>query len=374
MPARKRQYPLNYRYEEISYITQRWMHGQSCALVGVGSAGKTNLLQHLLDQPTKTEYLRGDANNLLSIVIDSNLLGPLTPLDQANAVQMRCWSGYELMLHQAFMAAYPFAGLTPAATQRFTESYRALQEGANPLLGYMALRYFELGIGTLIDAGMRLVFVFDEFDEMLRQMPPQFFQALRGLRDAHKKRLSYTVFTRSPLTVLVDRLKLPRQALEPFVELFTDSVRYLGPFNDTDAQAMLAELNQKVSHPWPADVIDALHHATGGYAGMMRAGFSVLPALPHPITNTEDMAKFLVACPAPSTEAETLWKGLTLSEQRILKAVVKLKGYSISKETEQAMHMLVQKRLLRTDKASQQLVIEPPLFREFVRTDSSMVV
>ncbi len=56
MPAYRRQ-PLEVRREEVSYGMQRWKSGGSCALVGIGSIGKSNLLHHLANtevQPIPT--------------------------------------------------------------------------------------------------------------------------------------------------------------------------------------------------------------------------------------------------------------------------------------------------------------------------------
>jgi len=372
MPTR-RQHPPHYRREEVDLIARKWQHGLSCSIVGVGSAGKSNLLQHLLEPTTRSIYLGETAAMLYPVVIDSNLLGPLTPLDQPDAEQMRCWSGYELMLHQTYMALYPFRQLSAETNERFRASYTALHEGGNPLLSYMALRYFELALSALIDSGLRLVFIFDEFDEMLYQLPPRFFQALRGLRDGHKRRLSYTAFTRSPLPILTEQMRR-QAALEPFTELFTDHLIYLGPFNQTDADQMLAELNEKVDPRWPAEMLALLRQATGGYAGMLRAGFSALPALSHTITTPEQMAAFLVTFPAPVTEVVTLWKGLTVSEQKLLKAVSMQRKYTITDETRSALQMLLQKRLLRLDRNTDPaLSIQPPLLAEFIRRDPPLL-
>ena len=57
-----RKQPLEFRKEEVSYVMKRWQAAESCALIGVGSVGKTNLLQHLIDPdgtPTPTELALG---------------------------------------------------------------------------------------------------------------------------------------------------------------------------------------------------------------------------------------------------------------------------------------------------------------------------
>ncbi len=100
---------------------------------------------------------------------------------------MRCWAGYELLMHRLFLAFYPFDMLPENEANRFYETYLALQNGTNPLYAYMALRYFEVGLQFFLRQGYKIVFMFDEFEEMLKQLPVKFFQTLRGIRDANKR-------------------------------------------------------------------------------------------------------------------------------------------------------------------------------------------
>jgi hypothetical protein len=62
----------------------------------------------------------------------------------------------------------------------------------------------------------------------------------------------------------------------------------------------------------------------------------------------------------------TIWTSLSPSEQVVLKAVARLAPYNVTAETELAVTMLVQKKLLRLNKTQQKLEIEPPVFRAFI--------
>ncbi len=67
--------------------------------------------------------------------------------------------------------------------------------------------------------------------------------------------------------------------------------------------------------------------------------------------------------------ARPIWTSLNRSEQYVLKAVARLTPYNVSPETEHAVAMLMQKRLLRLDKSQQRLEIAPPVFRVFVASN-----
>ncbi|MDQ7034751.1 MAG: hypothetical protein Q9P01_07915 [Anaerolineae bacterium] len=337
------------------------------SLVGVGSVGKSNLLQHLADEDVQVHFMGDRAKNFKPIMIDPNLLGPI---DSGETEQIRCWAGYELMMHRLYLSFYPFDVLGSEVSS-FIDVYQALQDGTNPLYAYMGLRYFELGLEFFLRRGIQLVFMFDEFEELFRQMPPKFFQTLRGLRDNHKSRLSFLAFSREPIPVMVEKMGLPELLVEPFTELFTDNVYYVGPYNSVDAQAMVDRLVQRNPQQNISNhAIEFLLRASGRYAGILRAGFRSLEWLGNVAPNDID-SQFLVdklASRRPvQAECETIWKSLTDIEQQVLKFVARQKVEDSNAEAERAVALLVQKRLLLVDHQRQSLHIQPPVFYSYIQ-------
>jgi hypothetical protein len=86
------------------------------------------------------------------------------------------------------------------------------------------------------------------------------------------------------------------------------------------------------------------------FNGMSVEGFSVQLAGRHTIR----------------TECRTIWNSLSEPERHLLRAVANLIPYEANTDAEPAVTALVQKRLLRVDKLSNRLTIEPPVFRIFV--------
>lgn len=365
-----RKYPVHFRQEEVHYVTTRWHAAESVSLVGVGSVGKSNLLHHLSDEDVHQHYLQDRAKNIKAIMIDPNLLAPI---EQSATEQFRCWAGYELMMHRLYLAFYPFDVLGEYA-EEFFHTYQALQDGNNPLYAYMGLRYFELGLEYFLRHGWQLIFMFDEFEELLRLMPPKFFQTLRGLRDNYKTQLSYLTFSREPLNILIDKFEIDPATFEPFSELFTDNVRYVGPNNQTDAQAMISNLLRRTPEMTLTDQEkEFLLYASGRFAGLLRATFRSFEEFKRfqAISVTDgELVKRLASRRPVKKECATIWTSLTVEEQALLKAIATRRG-SISSQTrpEDVIHLLVQKRLLRTDQKTQQLRIDPPLFRAYIEND-----
>lgn len=370
-----RKQQLNFRHDEVRYTTKRWKSSEHISLVGVGSVGKSNLLHHLTDKDVHAEYLKDTSQQFGTIIIAPYFMGPL-PTDGNNTDQYKCWAGLELIMHRLYMAFYPFEFLDKQDAQRFFELYQALQNGNNPIFAYMGLRYLELGLTILFDNNIHIVLMFDEFDEFLNTMPAKFFQILRGLRDSHKDKLTFLTFTRSTLPVLVDRLEIDYYSIEPFIELFTDNVLFVGPYNDEDALAMLTAIVKKQPDEiYPDHILQFLLHASGKFAGIMRASLRALGNLgqiqPEDIYD-EKLIHKLSQRSSVKSESKTIWLSLSPIEQHVLKAVAELEAYKDNDAFNQAIKMLLQKRLLTLDRNNETLTITPPIFRHFIQTNPSV--
>ncbi|MFZ1397167.1 MAG: hypothetical protein WAS33_09740 [Candidatus Promineifilaceae bacterium] len=61
--------PLTFRQNEVSTVMNTLLAGDSCAVVGVGSAGKSNFLRFLLREDVHRRYLGEDSNRFLFVYI-----------------------------------------------------------------------------------------------------------------------------------------------------------------------------------------------------------------------------------------------------------------------------------------------------------------
>jgi hypothetical protein len=365
-----RKHAIDFRAAEVSQVMRCWRAVESVSLVGVGSVGKSNLLQHLADHDVQAHYLGADSQQRFrAINIDPNMLVPLRG-DETD-IAVRVWAGYELMMHRLYVNLYPFDIIPADDARQFYAAYQALQDGTNPLYAYMGLRYFELGLDLFLRAGLQIVFMFDEFEEMLARLPVKFFQTLRGLRDQHKNQLSYVTFTRSPLERVAEKLRLPPHEFEPFKELFSDNVIYVGPYSHRDADAMLCDMLTRHGAKLADDATVFLLHVSGGFAGLLRAGCHyMMPRETSPIADNRDkLLNGLLRDNGVHAECQTIWDSLTPPEQIVLMAVARRAAYAVDADSEHAVALLVRKKLLSVDRRVNQIDICPPLFRHFVEAD-----
>ncbi len=371
---RTRKQPLDYRAREVGLIMERWRASESCSLVGVGSVGKSNLMQHLANPTVQAAYMKEvNIDKFKAIIIDPSMLGPL-PMEGKDHEQIRVWAGFELMLHRLFLAFHRSDVLDETETRRFAEIYRALQDGSNPLYAYMGLRYFELALEMLLQHGVQIVFMFDEFEVMLKNLPIKFFLALRGLRDSNKKLLSYLTFTRSPLPNVLEKENINFLDIEQFVELFNDHRYFIGPFNEKDGRSMVEELMRRNQKRYDDYAITFLMWATGRFAGLMRAGYSVLDTLRSLdsstiMTRSAQLASEMAHKHPVRVECRTIWNSLSDPEKYVLKAAAGLATFQRNSHVEEAVDMLVQKSLLKVDGGDGNLIIDPPVFHFFVAND-----
>ncbi len=387
-----RAYPRQYRIDDIQPLIKALDGGYSVSVVGPPGVGKSNVLQYL-DQHRQrgrdesdpwSEYAKRRIHDgpLVAVPIDPNALLPPLPLTYG-ADAARSWPGFELLIHRLSINEH----LKPRAIVRegeaeYEEHYRKkrdrflkvhtdLTDFEDALQGHMGLRYFERIIALALesfaeqDSPLRIVIIIDEFERLLDTMPDYFFIALRSVRDRFKGQVMYVTFTRDNLLHLLSPER--RHMLEPFIELFNDNTLYLGPFTDADAWDLIENL-EKRDEERNDYAIGLLIRATGGFAGLLRAGFQHvkhLERIPEQDPNRYGHAATrLIAEENVRIECETLLSGLREIEIDTL--------YDVAEEKTDldgaTLKELVKKSLLRENPSGGTLRVMPPVLAAYIRT------
>jgi hypothetical protein len=347
-----RQQPPDFRKVETRYVMDCWEKARASSIVGVGSVGKSNFLQHVTARTTLSSYLPNDAPKTLPIVLDANLLGSLGTNEM-----YQCWAGFELIVHRLYLSAYPFDLLDTDATL-FFETYA--RDSSNPNYMYMGLRYLELAMQFFFRRGIKLILVFDEFELFLKYLPMRFFLNLRGLRDTQKGLLTFTTFTREPLPRLIERYGLSALEYEPFIELFNDNLYYLGPYSHRDALTMAKSVLGTNAHAHANDLVAM----TGGFAGLIRAASKVIARAESPYTFDQ-----LVEDRAIQEECATILAAVDEDERQVLNVALGKAPYNDTSHRA-AVNLLVQKRLLSLNAESQSITVQPPLLKAYLERKS----
>jgi uncharacterized protein YjhX (UPF0386 family) len=273
-------------------------NGECCAIVGVGSVGKSNLLRHLIHEKVIQHYLGENAQYTLFLNIDANAL-----------IEESVWGFYELMFHRLLQAT---ESLDPGWGERFGPLYEKAIDSDNDRL---ARRYMERMVSALRGAPhhYRLVFLMDEFDEVFRGAEGALFAGLRALRDDHKYNLVYVVFGREELSQ-AHEIEGPYEAFYELVYLNTFG---LGPYGEKDARHMLTRLASRRNRRLDEETAKAILMATQSHPGLVRAAtWAVLDGRADP--KRDDLGLQLLSDRNTRDEYHKIWDGLSQQEQRIL--------------------------------------------------------
>jgi hypothetical protein len=251
--------PISFRAEIVQQVVRLLRSGESCALIGVGSSGKSNVARHLARADVRQAYFEDDAERTLVVYLNCKPFAHKSPPEF-----------YLHVLDQLARALEAHGG--PLAGPR--EAVTALWQAAQPDPPVRALRNLDQALGALVAAGAaHLILALDDCDDLMASIAPVFFSDLRSLRDNYKVRLVYLTLTRREPAFL-------REDTPEFEELFEllsapGHTLAVGPYVEADAVLMARRLAARQVPPRALTDYEAqrLYQLSGGHAGLLRSMF-----------------------------------------------------------------------------------------------------
>ena len=335
------QHPISYRQEIVKPLFDQIRATESCYVVGAASVGKSRLLQHIGRQEIQEYFLESDASNYLIITVDLN-----------RARDKDEWGFYELMLTSIIDACIDHS-VEGNYYQIFNEWRMVVLRSKDPVV---ALRQLETAARLLVQkAGLKLCFLFDEFDDFYATLPAQALTNLRALRDKNKYRLCYVMFLRNNPTYLRDP-----DTCEGFYELFSRSALGLKPYSVEDSIRMVEQIRQRRGYGVPRDIRDRVLQLSGGFPGLIMGLIDVAMEDSVLILDESRLVQ-LVIKPRIDEECRKLWNGLPESEQRGLVNIIN--ANTVPVPIRQSLDL---KGITHTQKG--RVEVKSPLFESYVRT------
>jgi DNA-binding winged helix-turn-helix (wHTH) protein len=336
-------YLPTYRQEIITPIMRTIAAGESCSIVGVASTGKSNLFRFLIRPEVRQRYLGESWGNYLFLYIDTHSLTELSE-----------WGLCELLLRRIVEATEDLK-IESKWSKHFNDLY---QQAVRPERQPLARGYLERSVKNLCQRlGFKLVFLFDEFDEIFRQMDTRFFLGLRALRDEHKYRLSCVVATRNELP----RIREDIAECESFYELLSLNTFGLGPYSEADARNMVQRLAARKGMTVADDDANLLIKVSGGHPGILWATFWALND--RSIERAGDVSRQCLNEPDIQTECVKIWDSLGEDERMALADIV---ADCPLEQLEQEVVRLLQLKGLLVENEASQAAIFCRLFEHFV--------
>jgi DNA-binding winged helix-turn-helix (wHTH) protein len=351
------EHPMSYRQEIVEPLLTRMQQGESCSVVGSASVAKSNLVRFILRSDVQQHYLGGPrsdsrrestaqdtpskAQPMLTVLVDTNDL-----LEESE------WAVYELIIHRLALLFQHHTEDTKISSTLSLLHDTVLESRDR----FRAQRYLERAVSLLCKRhNQHLVLLVDEADLFYRMVDVRFLNSLRALRDEHKYRLCYVLFTRTTL----DRLRDPTEC-EAFYELFNRNVLGLKPYQQDDALRVVAQLQVRRDHPLKERKAVQLVYLSGGHPGLLVALFEAVISKESPASaNPADW----LSIPSIRAECQKLWDGLQPDEQLYL---LRLETELADHNTSRAQELLALKGLITTDDKGQPQLFAP-LFSHFVK-------
>ncbi len=345
---RRRQTP-DYRYHLSHDLLTNLHRGECCAVVGVGSCGKSRLLKHLA-RPETLEYHLGDAGYDHLIVL----------------VECNSWSG------DSIWSAYE--GIARSLNEVIENfGHPAIQNSRSQLEGLyqavvnerdIAYTHLRTGLGMLLSGTqLNLTLCFDEFDFVFERFDPALFRNLRAMRDSYKYKLTYMVATRKQLPYQRPAEQWPE--VETFYELFSDNTFAIGPYDQKDATEMIVDLESRYEYSLRARTRELLIDVTGGHPGLIGASFRHLEQTKAQPSTPQQMAQLLVNEATTWKECRKIWDPLLNGERVTLRRVAN--NSRLGRDDAGSLQELKSKGLIKDTNNRGGIAIFSPIFQEFAR-------
>jgi hypothetical protein len=345
---RRRQTP-DYRYHLTHDLLVNLHRGECCAVVGVGSCGKSRLLRHLSRPETLEYHLAEGAYEHLIVLVECN-----------------AWTG------DSIWAAYE--GIARSLDDFMQNSgHPAVQSMRRELEGLykavvderdLAPKHLMTALGIILKGTrLKLTLCFDEFDFVFERFETQLFRNLRAMRNAHKYQLTYLVAVRKQLPY--GRPEEDWPDVEEFYELFSDNTFAIGPYDEKDATEMIIDLESRYEFPLRSRSREWLIAVTGGHPGLIGASFRHLEQGRLQPATLKEMTQVLVNEATTWKECRKIWDPMRSQERAVLKRVAT--NSRLSRDDQAALQEIKAKGLVREVNDRGQVAIFSPIFQEFLR-------
>ncbi len=300
------EHQITYRQEILSKFFGFIKSTDSFYVIGAASMGKTRLLDFLMRDDVQEHYLSAESKKTWLIRVDLNRMPVLDN-----------WGFYffELLLSSVVLCCVSRQNENEEIMKELVSLDSELIKSRDVL---SALRYFEWEVGKICQKyGIKLCFLFDEFDAAYRKIPPEVFAQLRAIRDANKNHLLYVMFLRVPPKKL-----RTNNDNESFYELLSRNAIGIGPYGMTDTLNIIQHLEEDWDMKLTTETKEKLGLASGGHPGIIKALMSLVrnPADANKLEN-KDWLPWFCGQKTILEECEKIWLGLEKDEKIALKTL-----------------------------------------------------
>ena len=316
--------PATYRAREIQQLAAWVQAEESGSIIGLPGAGKSNLLGFLSHRPEALRpYLPDDFGDLALVWVDLN---NLPAYDLATF--------FRVILRSLYETQTQLETLEETLACSIEQLYRKVEDKTDPFLAQSALRE---AIFLFQERQIRLVLVFDPFDQFCQAAPTQVLDNLRGLRDSFKATLSYLVGLRQEVGYIRSPLELGE-----LYEIVDTHQCWLGAMDWEDARWVISQVEVAANQSFGKAQVEHLITLTGGYPALLRVASLWLAGVSPP-PELETWGDRLLAEASISNRLEDIRHGLTGEEEALLSVLQTAWMARTEKERQKSLGQIAEK-------------------------------
>jgi len=249
--------PKEFRTEILQQVLSILRSGESCALVGVGSSGKSNIARHLTRADVRLHYFEASAAQVFVLYLNCKPFAHRAP--------------HDLYLHALDQLIRAIEELDGAFTP-LQPGVNALWQEAQANPPSLAKRNLDKAIDQVVRAGAEhMIIILDDCEDLFAKALPILFTDLRELRDNHKLRVVYLTLTRREPAFL----RTDTREYEELFELLSPAGHTIPvpPYVQRDGFHMLQRLaaRQDPPHRLSETEVRLLFELGGGHGGLIRS-------------------------------------------------------------------------------------------------------
>lgn len=293
-------YPADTRFAEIEKIIKFIKEGNSCQVVSVPGAGRSNLLNLLAyNRNVRIKHVGEEKQaQFHSVYLNFAEIRKRPLIDATKFIFLNL---IDSLRDRKKDQEYEIANKIFKESIEFKDEL-VLSQGLKKTIDYLAL-----------ERDLTIVFLFDRFDEYISVVDSEFFANLRVLRNRAKYKFSVIFSLSRPLE---DALEAT--LIADFYETVAGKIIYLPLYDKPGVDFRIKYLEKITAKKLNKGLLEEVMSLTGGHSNLIRLSAEALLATEQNFANKLLLRKFLLEQKPIRSALFAIWNSLTPSEQNLI--------------------------------------------------------
>ena len=297
-------YPEDTRFAEIEQILNFIKEGNSCQVVSVPGAGRSNLLNLLAyNRNTRIKHVGEERQaQFHSVYINFAEIRKRPLIDATKFIFLNL---IDSLRDRKKDKEYELANKIFKDSIEFKDEL-VLSQGLKKTIDYLAL-----------EKDLTIIFLLDRFDEYIPVVDSEFFSNLRVLRNRAKYKFSVVFSLSRPLEETLEAT-----LISDFYETVAGKIIYLPLYDKPGVDFRLHYLEKITGKKLNKQLLEEVFALTGGHSNLMRLCAEALLADKQKFANKLLLRKFLLEQKPVRSALFSIWNSLTPSEQTLISSSI----------------------------------------------------